>query len=65
MSAFSGLMLLEMQSTMIFLSYQVAQSHLTCVISNRGTWGNLNFEKNEKESKRIILKFEILPLIVQ
>ena len=24
-------------------------SDMTCVISNRGTWGNLNLEKNEKE----------------
>ena len=36
----------------------------TCVISNWGTWGNVNLEKNEKEGKIVILKFEILPLIV-
>ena len=30
-----------------------------------GYGGNLNFEKNEKEWKSIILKFEMLPLIVQ
>ena len=40
------------------------QRHLTCVISKRGTWGDLNFEKNEKDWKSIILKFEILPLIL-
>ena len=39
--------------------------HLAHVISNRGTWGggeNLDCEKNEKERKSIILKFEILHL---
>ena len=36
---------------------------MTCVISNWGTWGNLNLEKNEKnENKNIFLKLEILPL---
>ena len=24
-------------------------NHVTCVLSNRGTWRNLNFEKKEKE----------------
>ena len=35
--------------------------YMTCVISSRTTWGNLNFEKNEKEWKSTFLKFEILP----
>ena len=35
------------------------------IFPTEGYGGNLNFEKNEKEGKSIILKFEILPLIVQ
>ena len=39
---------------------------MTCIISNRGHGGgDINLEKNEKECEDIILKFEILPLIVQ
>ena len=35
------------------------RKEMTCVILNRGTWGNLNLEKNEKEWKNMLLKFEI------
>ena len=38
--------------------------YMTHVISNWGTWGNLNLEKMRKNEKSIILKFEILPSIV-
>ena len=39
--------------------------HGLCNIEPGDMGGNLNFEKNEKELKSIILKFEILTLIVQ
>ena len=38
---------------------------MACVISNRRTFGESQFEKNEKEWKKIFFdRFEILPLIV-
>ena len=59
--------ILGMMKFLVIDEIRYWHQYLTCVLSNRGTWGNLNLEKkNEKEwkNKDVILKFHILLLIV-
>ena len=50
----------------IFENMYQGKHDMTCVTSNRGTWGigNLNLEKNEKKWENILMKFEILPFLL-
>ena len=36
-----------------FIRKQLKEKHLTCVIPNRGTWGDLTFEKKMRKNEKI------------